>query len=902
MGEGKLERFLHKNGKKAVIMLSWFLISTTILSNITPHLTTQAAIFIDPPVPNVSVGDYFTVNLSIADVTDLWSWEVWISFDPSRMNCSGAEEGPFLKSAGPTVWLPPEINNTAGTIHMGCSLMPGFLGASGSGVLAYVDFECIGVGSSFIHIEDSMLLDSFGGPIPHDRVDGEVKQIQPRTGYGPRADELQIHFYPSQGEVFAAMNASEIDLMNDDVTESQLEMISSMPGIQIPGLAGGFYMEPRHTWAVLISGGGDKSSNEARFWNDIGQCYYMLLSKGYTDEEIYVLYADGNGPGSTNCDDCRNTYGYCIWIDYAATKANLSRVCSDIASKAGEHDTLFVFTTNHGSTLGTAGVVDLTLWGESIRDSDFAGSNYFGQITQLNKRIFLLEHCYSGGFIDNLKDSKTVIATAAQRSISHGCDNEDKDGNYVREGYYDEFSLYFISALDGQTPYGRPRVEDADSNGDGWISLREAYDWAKDCNSVNDYPAWSDQGNHGSYWRLPEGHWTLVPKSSNMHGVHYMPYSPQKLGPDNYWTFLRANSTEGPIRYGLASIPEAINVITSSHRSDWDCLDRIYDTLLTFSPYDQSIRTGLRPRMAWNWKLGNWAKQVTNETLGFGNGTLTEFHTKTAPLIEYSETIYLGETSMTRDVDYTIHYGTGLVNFTIPPPPEIEVKATYEAPCTKVTFYLRNNIMWHDGMPCTAEDIEFTIGCIQSFGEMAHNYLRVKNVHHTEMPDPYTIVVYEDILNPWALWWIGSLPIIPRHIFEDISDPTGYTPGNLPPELVLIGCGPWRCVDLVPSGHMILTANRDYYLKTPPRGEIDFYMQIEYEPSNPQDGYKIAIYDIVRICAAYGSQGYEIPDKNFDPGCDINPAGHTCTVNLYDIVVACGQYGTVWGTSGIWTP
>ena len=739
---------------------------------------------------------------------------------------------------------------------------------------------------------------------------GAVPLGNAQIGYGPRADELDILFYSNEEAAFAGMMAGEIDLMNAKATRTQLELVPQFDSIQLPGIAFDFYRVRRHTWAVLISGGWNSSKNYARYWNDLGECYMMLKEKGYTDDEIFVLYADGNKPSSNNCNDPENVflqYNNMV-IDYNATNYTLQLVCNEIASNSTENDTLFVFVTDHGAAGGY-----LCLWNETkIHAMDFGET--FATITQYKFRLFLLEQCYGGTFIDRLANSKTIIATATNATEwSWSCDGGTPLNQPLMrwEGPFDEFSYHFIAALRGRTPWGVP--VNVDSDGNGIVSIWEVFDHANKSDSrrylkrkhpyKGDISQWSDEGDLGSA-PFPSGHWALVPKSNRMYGVHYMTFSPEQAGPDNYWTFLRANSTEGSIRYGLASIPEAMNIITSSNEADWDCLNRIYDTLLTFSPYDPSIRTGLRPRMAWNWKIENWTKQATNESLrkefiGFGEEAILAFYIQTSPLIEYSETIYVDGEPMTREVNYTIDYVSGFVNFTVPPPLGSLITADYQAPCTKVTFYLRNNIVWHDGIACTAEDVYFTISYIKSFGEVAYNYPLVKNVHHTEVLDPYIIAIYEDTLNLWTLWWIGSLPIIPQHIFENITDPIGYTPGGLPPEQVLIGCGPWKYAELVPSDFMRLTANRNYYLITPPLGEIDFYMQVDYEPINPKEGYKITILDIVRICAAYGSQGYEIPDENFDPGCDINPGGHTCTINILDLVIACIQYGETWGTSGI---
>jgi hypothetical protein len=744
----------------------------------------------------------------------------------------------------------------------------------------------------------TLIAASFFVPATHSNEISQADQ------YGPRPDELDVLFYPTQEASFNAMVNNDTYMLNTAVTSSQAQYVVGQPYIQQGGFFHGYYQVPRNTWAILIAGGWAQSSNKARYWNDLGETYTMLKAKGYTDNETFVLYANGNAPSSANCYDPSNVYAQYnnMVIDYSATKANLKKACDYISAKSGDYDTLYVFTTDHGSSgAGTP----LNLWGETISSGDFAGTSYVGNTSmKYSLRVVAMEQCYSGGFIASLASSKSVITTATcSTNQSWSTDNVDKSGNTINEGYYDEYCYYWTAALRSQDAHGN--AVDADTDDNGWVSLTEAFNYASSKDSQQephtdgaDDPQWSDQGNHGNS-ALPSGHYALVPKSDDVYGVHYMMAPAQEEGPDNYWTFLKVGTATGPLKYGLASIPVALNVITSTDKADWDCLNRIYDKLLGFSPYDQSLKTGLRPRMAWNWQLDTWTKPVSFDLLGYGDGTLREFYMHSAPIVPGSETVFMNGIPQQRYVQYIPDYGMGLITFIVPPPVAVEIVATYVAPCTKVTFSLRNNIAWHDGVSCTAEDVAFAIDYVKNLGEMAHNYPLVKNVHHTELVDPYTVSVYEDILNEWALWWIGSLPIIPRHLFQSILDPSGYTPGNLPPEIILKGCGPWMFAVLNPTLELILVANRGYYLKTPPLGEIDFYMEVNYSPTNPTNGYKVNIYDIVMICVAYGSKGYGIPDENFDSGCDITTSGHNCTINIYDVVLACSEYGTTWGTTGI---
>ncbi len=297
--------------------------------------------------------------------------------------------------------------------------------------------------------------------------------------------------------------------------------------------------------------------------------------------------------------------------------------------------------------------------------------------------------------------------------------------------------------------------------------------------------------------------------------------SQEGRGVDGWWTFLNCYNQDPSItelKYGLAQTPRSLNVITSCWIYDWDCLDRIYDALLTVNPYDLSHEVGC---MAENWEVNIWSNP---DNLHFPNST-------------------------------------------------------------KLTFNLRNNITWHDATPCDAYDVNFTIWYVKNFPEIAWSYDLVKDVHHTEVPNPQTIIVYINITQIGALHGIGGLPIIPMHIFGPsvpndlaILDPTGYTPGGLPANQVLIGTGPFTYVSNDPSagGYLQLTVNHDYFMSALLGGDFNF------------DG-AVDIYDVVRICAAYGSSGTGIPDEKWNSAFDLAP--ESGLINIYDVVVICANYG-----------
>src|SRR5215468_3003612 len=109
----------------------------------------QADSMISAPLVTVNVGDTFIIPISIADVTDLTSWQFDLAFNPTIVNVNSVTEGPFMSSFGLTLFGPGAIDNIAGLISLVTDsyvdLPPD---PSGNGVLANIEFSALAPGVS----------------------------------------------------------------------------------------------------------------------------------------------------------------------------------------------------------------------------------------------------------------------------------------------------------------------------------------------------------------------------------------------------------------------------------------------------------------------------------------------------------------------------------------------------------------------------------------------------------------------------------------------------------------------------------------------------------------------------------------------------------------------------------
>lgn len=239
-------------------------------------------------------------------------------------------------------------------------------------------------------------------------------------------------------------------------------------------------------YAVIISGGMNPNYNYERYWNDCSEMYKTLIYKyGYQKDHVYVLMADGQSPGldmhlnngdfiSSPLDlDADGT----IDINMAATKVNIQQVFTDLGNILNEDNHLFVFCTDHGGLL-YGNVAYMCLWNNSLM-YDYEFSHELDKVSAGRKTI-VMEQCNSGGFIDNIQATNSVISTACAYNES---------SNATSDMLYDEFAYNWISAVSKQTPSGNNIF--SDYNLDGNVSIEEAFLYAQNNNLKNETPQYS---------------------------------------------------------------------------------------------------------------------------------------------------------------------------------------------------------------------------------------------------------------------------------------------------------------------------------------------------------------------------------------------------------------------------
>lgn len=121
-----------------------------------------------------------------------------------------------------------------------------------------------------------------------------------------------------------------------------------------------------------------------------------------------------------------------------------------------------------------------------------------------------------------------------------------------------------------------------------------------------------------------------------------------------------------------------------------------------------------------------------------------------------------------------------------------------------IVFHLKRNVKWHDGMPFTAHDVEFTYRKMIDPQIPSPYGSKFQTIERLEIIDDYTLrVLYKEALSPalssWTLW------IMPKHLLENENFlTTSYARHP-------VGTGPYKFGRWLSGERIDLIRNESYY-------------------------------------------------------------------------------------------
>jgi hypothetical protein len=150
--------------KRAIAVACLLAILVVVVAYVILSSPSSTVLFVEPKTVQGTIGQDFTVNVSVSNVADLYGWQLELGWNSSLLNVKNVIEGPLLKSSGNSTFFSPVVNNAAGNLSALCTRLLSFgssvTGVSGHGMLMTVQFEVIGSGACDLNLYGTQLLDS----------------------------------------------------------------------------------------------------------------------------------------------------------------------------------------------------------------------------------------------------------------------------------------------------------------------------------------------------------------------------------------------------------------------------------------------------------------------------------------------------------------------------------------------------------------------------------------------------------------------------------------------------------------------------------------------------------------------------------------------------------------------
>ena len=136
--------------------------------------------------------------------------------------------------------------------------------------------------------------------------------------------------------------------------------------------------------------------------------------------------------------------------------------------------------------------------------------------------------------------------------------------------------------------------------------------------------------------------------------------------------------------------------------------------------------------------------------------------------------------------------------------PELVEKSQVSEDGLVWSFKLKDNINWHDGIPLSAEDIEYTFNTILAPGNSSiykDNLRYVVSFSAMDKSNFRIVLQRQDGFLPWRL----NFPILPKHYYEAEKN---FEKDKLKPP---VGTGPFKFVEFKENEYLKLKANEQWW-------------------------------------------------------------------------------------------
>jgi peptide/nickel transport system substrate-binding protein len=180
-----------------------------------------------------------------------------------------------------------------------------------------------------------------------------------------------------------------------------------------------------------------------------------------------------------------------------------------------------------------------------------------------------------------------------------------------------------------------------------------------------------------------------------------------------------------------------------------------------------------------------------------------------------------------------------------------------------ITFTLRDDVLWHDGQPFSAADVEFTFKAIVNPAVGSPRQADFSLVKEFKAVDDTTFVVTLVDADCSILYDLGSVSIVPRHILGADDSQTSHFNANP------TGTGPFMFGEWVVGDHVTLLRNPSYWGKVPHLDAWTYKVAADEEAllagleADQLDVIPLSLDDLTSVEAAGRFQIYRHPANEY---------------------------------------
>ena len=209
------------------------------------------------------------------------------------------------------------------------------------------------------------------------------------------------------------------------------------------------------------------------------------------------------------------------------------------------------------------------------------------------------------------------------------------------------------------------------------------------------------------------------------------------------------------------------------------------------------------------------------------------------------------------------------------PLPELAEEWDIEEDGALYRFHLRDDVVWHDGEPFTAEDVRYSFEEVLTDLHSRTAASVGQSLESVEAVDDHTVEFrFAQPYAPLMLQLdVTEAPILPAHIFE------GTDPEENPATAEPVGTGPFRFVSYDADQEVRLERNDEYFKEDLP------YLDEVVMRVIPDEGSQVIALETGEVDWLWGVPGPDLERLGEDPDIEFlstnrNPGGANCIMTL----------------------